>query len=68
LVEEIELKGIMSTGDVLALRALLASFGLATLDDLIAMAVGTKHGNMYHNLLLTEEGMSMACRPVKVQI
>jgi hypothetical protein len=56
-VEEIELQGLMSTGYVVALIALLARFGLATLDDLIAMAVGPKHGNVYHHLLLQKKAL-----------
>ena len=54
-VDEIELKGIMRTVGVLALIALVASFGLTTLDDLITVAVRTKHGNAYHNLLLQKK-------------
>ena len=32
--------------------ALLTSFGLAAFDDLVAVTVGTKHGNEYHDALL----------------
>ena len=39
-VEEIALKAIMRTGGVLALIALLPSFGLAAFDNLVAVTVG----------------------------
>jgi hypothetical protein len=51
-VEEITLKAITRTGGVLALIALLTRFGLAAFDDLVAVTVGTKHGNQYHDALL----------------
>jgi hypothetical protein len=51
-VEEIKLKAITRTVGVLALIALLTSFGLATFDDLVAVTVGTPHGNEYHDALL----------------
>jgi hypothetical protein len=38
-------EGIPRTVDVLALIALLTSFGLAALDNLIAVTVETKHRN-----------------------
>jgi hypothetical protein len=50
-VDEIEQKAIMRTVGVLALRALVPGCGLATLEDLITMTVGTEHGKAYHNLL-----------------
>jgi len=51
-VEEITLKAITGTVGVLALLALLTRFGLAAFDDVVAMTVGTKHGNEYHDALL----------------
>jgi hypothetical protein len=51
-VEEITLKAIMRTVGVLALIALLPSFGLAAFDDLVAVTVGTQHGDEYHDALL----------------
>jgi hypothetical protein len=54
-VEEIKLKAIMRTGGVLALVALLTSFGLAAFDDLVAVTAGTTHGNEYHDALLLKE-------------
>jgi len=53
-VEEIALKAIMRTGGVLALIALLPSFGLAAFDDLVAVTVGTKHAYEYHDALLLQ--------------
>jgi hypothetical protein len=38
----------------LTLVALLASLGLTAFDDLIALAVGTAHGDEYHVDLLYE--------------
>jgi hypothetical protein len=46
-VEEISLKARMRTVGVLALLALLPSFGLAAFDDLVAVTVGTQHGYAY---------------------
>jgi hypothetical protein len=51
-VEEIELKAVMRTVGVLALIALYAGFGLAAFDDLVAVTVGTQHGNEYHDALI----------------
>src|SRR5262245_14552662 len=51
-VDKIELKAITRTVAVLALIALLTRCGLATRDDLIAVTVGTKHGDADHTLLL----------------
>jgi hypothetical protein len=51
-VEEIKLKAIMRTVGVLALIALLPSFGLAAFDDLVAVTVETPHGYEYHDALL----------------
>ena len=51
-VEEIQLKAIARTGGVLALLALLPSFGLAASDDVVAMTMGTQHGDEYHDALL----------------
>jgi len=42
----------MRTVSVLALIALLPSFGLAAFDDLIAVTVVTQHGDEYHDALL----------------
>jgi hypothetical protein len=42
----------MRTGGVLAFIALLPSFGLAAFDDLVAVTVGTQHGDEYHDALL----------------
>jgi hypothetical protein len=53
-VEEIPLKAIMRAVDVLALIALLPSFGLAAFDDLVAVTVGTQHGYEYHDALLLQ--------------
>jgi hypothetical protein len=53
-VEEITLKAKMRTGGVLALIALLPSFGLAAFDDLVAVTVGTQHGYEYHDALLLQ--------------
>src|SRR5215470_701409 len=44
-VEEIQLKAITRTGGVLALIALLPNFGLAAFNDLVAMTMGTQHGD-----------------------
>src|SRR5215510_7059997 len=43
-----------TTGGVLALIALLPSFGLAAFDDLVAVTVGTQHGYEYHDALLLQ--------------
>jgi hypothetical protein len=51
-VEEIPLKAVMRTVGVLALIALLTRFGFAAFDDLVAMTIGTQHGNEYHDALL----------------
>jgi hypothetical protein len=51
-VEEIQLKAIMGAAAVLALIALLPSFGLAAFDDLVAMTMGTQHEDEYHDALL----------------
>jgi hypothetical protein len=40
---------------VLALIALLPSFGLAAFDDLVAVTVGTQHGYEYHVALLLKQ-------------
>jgi hypothetical protein len=40
---------------ILALVALLAGLGLASLDDLIALTVGAKHGNVHHHDLLDKK-------------
>jgi hypothetical protein len=53
-VEEISLKALMRTVGVLALLALLPSFGLAAFDDLVAVTVGTQHGYAYHDALLLQ--------------
>ena len=45
----------MGTVRVLALVSLLAGFGLAALDNLVALTVGTEHGNEYHHDLLDEK-------------
>src|SRR5215510_11057298 len=37
---------------ILALRALLTCFDLATFDDLVAMTMGTQHRQEYHDALL----------------
>jgi hypothetical protein len=58
VVEEIKLKAIMRTAGVLALIALLTSFGLAAFDDLVAVTVGTKHGNAYHDVLLLKQSIA----------
>jgi hypothetical protein len=55
LVEEITLQALMRTARVVAFRALLTRFGLAACDDLVAVTVGTKHGNEYHDALLLKE-------------
>jgi hypothetical protein len=44
-IEELQLKALMKTGDVLALIALLTSLGLTAFDDVIPVTVGTKHGH-----------------------
>jgi hypothetical protein len=44
-LEELQLKALTKTVDVLALRALLTSRGLTAFDDVIAVTVGTKHGH-----------------------
>jgi len=64
-VEEISLKAIMRTVGVLALIALLPSFGLAAFDDLVAMTVGTKHEHEYHGRSPSEAVSSMAHMGVK---
>jgi len=51
-VDEIELKAIMRTVGVLVLRALVPGRGLATLEDLITVTVGTEPGKAYHHLPL----------------
>jgi hypothetical protein len=51
MVEEVELKALMRTVGVLALIALLTSFGLAAFDDLIAVTVGTQHRHEYQDAL-----------------
>jgi hypothetical protein len=53
-VEEITLKAITRTSGVLALIALLPSFGLAAFDDLVTVTVGTQHGYEYHDALLLQ--------------
>jgi hypothetical protein len=53
--QEIELKAIMRTSGISALIALYAGLGLTTLDDLVAMTVGTQHGNQYHDALLLKQ-------------
>ena len=57
----------MQTVWVLALVALLATFGDAILDDVITVTMRALHGNENHNPPC-EEGISMACMRVKVQI
>jgi hypothetical protein len=52
--EESALHALMRTGGVLALRAWLPSCGLATFDDLVAVTVGTQHGEAYHDALLLQ--------------
>jgi hypothetical protein len=42
----------MGVAGVLALVALLPSFGLVAFDDLVAVTMGTQHGNEYHGALL----------------
>jgi hypothetical protein len=54
-VEEIKLKTIPRAASVLTLIALLTSFGLAALDDLITVTVRTKYGNEYHDALLLKQ-------------
>src|SRR5262249_2970697 len=51
-VEEITLKAITRTGGVLALKALLTRFGLATFDNLVTTTMRTQHGYEYHDALL----------------
>jgi hypothetical protein len=51
-VEKIKLKAILGAAAVLALIALLPRFGLAAFDDVIAITMGTQHGNEYHDALL----------------
>src|SRR5262245_3340546 len=51
-VEKIKLKAITRAAAVLALIALLPSFGLAAFDDMVAMTMGTQHGDEYHDALL----------------
>jgi hypothetical protein len=51
-VEEITLKAIMGAAAVLALIALLSSFGLAAFADLVAMTMGTQYRDEYHDTLL----------------
>ena len=47
VVEASTLKAITRTGGGLALKALLACFGLATFDNLVTMTMGTQHGYEY---------------------
>jgi hypothetical protein len=49
------LKGVVQTVFVLTLVALLAGLSFAALDDLIALTVGTEHGNEHHHDLLYDE-------------
>jgi hypothetical protein len=51
----------------LALVALLADLSLAALNDLVALTVGTEHGNEHHHDLLYER-TNMAYLTAKVQI
>jgi hypothetical protein len=51
-VEESQRKARMRTGSVLALITLLPRFGLAAFDDLVAVTVGTQHGDEYYDALL----------------
>jgi hypothetical protein len=51
-VEEIQLKAIRGAAAVLALRALLPSFGRVAFEDLVAMTMGTPPRHAYHDALL----------------
>jgi hypothetical protein len=51
-IEESKLKAITRAGGVLALKALLTRFGLATFDDVVTLTMGTQHGDKYHDALL----------------
>jgi len=42
----------MGAAAVLALEALLPSFGLTAFDDLVTMTMGTQHGYEYRDALL----------------
>jgi hypothetical protein len=62
-IEEIQLKAIPKTVDVLALIALLTSLGLTAFDDVIAVTAGTKHGHECHDALLLKESAAWhTCR------
>jgi hypothetical protein len=58
IISGIEHKGIMAAIGVLAAIALFASFGGSTLDNLIALTVGTEHGNEHHDILLVKRTSS----------
>jgi hypothetical protein len=57
----------VGTGRILALVALLADLSLAALNDLVALTVGTEHGNEHHHDLPYER-TNMAYLTAKVQI
>ena len=51
----------------MAAIALFAGLGLAAFDDLIAVAIGARHGYEYHGHLLFKGASTIAYFPVKVQ-
>ena len=53
---------------IMAAIALFTGIGLATFDDLIALAIGVQQRNEDHNFLPSDEGISMAYTSTEVQI
>jgi hypothetical protein len=54
-VEESQLKALMRTARVWACIALVTSLGRAALHDVVAVTVGTPHGNEDHDALLLKQ-------------
>src|SRR5262247_3364821 len=58
MISGIKHKGIMAAICVLAAIALFAGLGGSTRDNLLALTVGTEHGNAHHDILLVKRTSS----------